>query len=212
VLEVEDEGPGIDRESSTRIFDPFFTPKKTGRGLGLAVVQGIVRAHSGTIEVVSTPGNTVFRIELPAAIVGVAQDDDATPDAVQGASSGHRERSVLVIDDDAAVRSVLRRRLEHAGISVFEASDGVRGEEAFAARPDAFDLVILDLTMPGRGGEEVLRTLRQLRPSIPVVLISGYSTDSIATPLAADPWLCFLRKPFRGEDLLRAIDDLLAIV
>jgi CheY-like chemotaxis protein len=118
---------------------------------------------------------------------------------------------VLVVDDDDAVRAVLRRRLEHSGMSVCEASGGAIAEEIFAERPDAFDLVVLDLTMPGRGGEEVLRTLRRLRPSIPVVLISGYSTDSIATSLAADRRLCFVRKPFRGEDLVRAIDDLLAI-
>ncbi len=211
LLEVEDEGVGIDGESSARIFDPFFTTKKTGRGLGLAVVQGIVRAHGGTIEVVSTPGNTIFRVELPAAIAGAAHESDGVGDPVQGDKFNGGGRSVLVVDDDAAVRAVLRRRLEHAGMSVCEASDGARGEEIFTARPDAFDLVVLDLTMPGRGGEEVLRTLRRLRPSIPVVLISGYSTDSIATPLAADRRLRFLRKPFRGEDLLRAIGDLLAI-
>ncbi len=194
VLEVTDTGCGMDRPTRERMFDPFFTTKVSGRGLGMAAVLGTVKAHEGAISVRSTPGRgTSIRLFLPLASAPVpAKKKEPVP---SGAWTG--KGTALVVDDEEPVRAVARRMLERLGLEVLVAADG---EEALAVHGQAgasIDIVVLDLSMPGLGGAEVLAALRERDPELPVVLTSGYPAREPAVAAALDKAQGFLRKPYQ---------------
>lgn len=190
-LEVHDTGVGMDETTQHRIFDPFFSTKFSGRGLGLAAVVGIVRAHRGAIKVYSTLGRgTTFKVFFPAS-------SGAAESTVPKAPLDYRgDGLVLLIDDDTGVRRTARTMLEYFGFSVIDAADGQAGVELFAARAAEIALVIVDMTMPRMGGEETFRAIRGMRTDVPVILTSGYNEVEATRRFTGKDLAGFLEKPF----------------
>ncbi|MCB9609293.1 MAG: PAS domain S-box protein [Polyangiaceae bacterium] len=198
-LDVEDEGSGMNEETLSRIFDPFFTTKPGGKGLGLASVMGIVRAHQGIIHVESSPqAGTRFQVWLPSS-TGVERPPP-TPSAQQRGAA-------LLIDDDEMVREVTKSMLELEGFEVLSAENGSRGLALFAERD--VQVVVLDLTMPDLSGEEVFTQLRARRPELPVLFTTGFTSHEASERLLQHPRVALLHKPYRlqalKEHLERAI-------
>ncbi len=189
---VTDTGAGIRPEARERLFEPFFSTKGAGRGMGLAAAAGIVRAHRGWLGVdeTSTQG-TSFSVLLPVAQQSL-QHRASSPAAPNAAPLA---RSILLIDDEPAVRLVTGRMLSELGHQVVTADSGRRGLELLQQRPDAIDLVVLDLTMPEQSGEQTLEELRVVRSTIPVVISSGFQADDASTLLQLPNVVGFLDKP-----------------
>ncbi|MBM4776132.1 MAG: AAA family ATPase [Archangiaceae bacterium] len=200
-LRVKDTGHGMSAETQARIFEPFFTTKETGRGtgLGLSTVFGIVQQSGGTLEVDSAPGvGTTFTVWLPQ-VREAAQALSAKPvDApVRGGSE-----TVLLVEDDATVRSLARSVLTRLGYDVQTAADGVEALDVFARTPEPIDLLITDTVMPRMGGPELARRLRGLSPRLKLLFLSGYAAQSPGDQATFDLGL-FLQKPFTPDALAR---------
>jgi two-component system CheB/CheR fusion protein len=201
-IEVIDNGAGMDDETKARIFDPFFTTKFTGRGLGLAAVQGIVKGHHGAIRVHSTLGQgTSFLILLPAA----RRRKAAVHAEERPAASIPLGSVALVIDDEETIRELTRNVLLRAGMKVLLAENGQEGVEVFRENKGLVSVVILDLLMPSMGGEEVINVLKQIDPEVPVILSSGFDEREVTRRFVKHKPTRFLHKPYTAERLVEAV-------
>jgi CheY-like chemotaxis protein len=201
-LEIADSGSGMTPDTLNRIFDPFFSTKFSGRGLGLAAVMGIVRAHQGLIRIRTEPGlGTSFRILLPP-VAGLARKEDETA----GIRSGWQgSGTILIVDDEEGVREVAERMLQDIGFSTLTAPDGCEALDMLERGNGQITGVLLDLSMPRMGGQETLQRLRSIHPGLPVVMMSGYTEQVVAEQLGQSlQSTAFLQKPFVAEDLVIA--------
>jgi two-component system, cell cycle sensor histidine kinase and response regulator CckA len=197
-LEVADSGSGMDAETRARLFEPFFSTKFVGRGLGLAAVQGIVRGHGGAIRIRSEPGRgTSFKILFPA----VAVEAESTLSRVDEAPDWRGSGTVVVADDDDGMRQMATAMLEGLGFAVIPASSGPEALEIVNERDGDLAFVLLDLMMPGMDGEEVIGELEQLQATTPIVLSSGYNTQHVSQQLTGRGVAAFLQKPYDFGDL-----------
>lgn len=198
-LTITDTGSGIAPEIRSRIFDPFYTTKFMGRGLGLSAVLGIVKAHRGSISLQSTPGRgTTFTVLLPVAAEGTQPESAAATPSVR-----HGE-TVLVVDDEPTVRSVADRALRHAGYEVVLAENGRKAIDILAERPD-ISAVILDLAMPVMSGEQALPHLLCLRPNLPIIVSSGYSEAEARRHFTTAGVSAFIQKPYKSTALIERV-------
>lgn len=209
-LEVRDSGQGMDEVTRKRIFEPFFTTKFTGRGLGLAAVAGIVRTHRGMIQCHSVPlTGTFFRIYFPIDATAPRPVTTTSSDSVHRPTPTANQGTILVVDDEPSVRTVLARLLGKRGFAVIEATNGNEALEMVARHASALRLIILDLTMPQRDGMSTLQEIRKQQIRTPVVLISGYYSNELI-PKLEELQAKYISKPFTAQNLLAVIDPILA--
>jgi signal transduction histidine kinase len=206
-LELSDTGVGMDPATKARIFEPFFTTKHGGggRGLGLSTVYGIVEQSGGRIAVQTTPGEgTTFTLDFPRyqgpeAAIGTA------PQRVPGIGT----ETLLLVEDEAAVRASVRRLLEWHGYTVLEARNGTEALKIYEARENEIDLVLTDILMPELGGHELVEQLRERRPDLRVVFMSGYAERALTSNGSVPSGTGYLEKPFTVDTLMRRIREVL---
>jgi two-component system cell cycle sensor histidine kinase/response regulator CckA len=208
MLAVSDDGVGMGEETKRRLFEPFFTTKKPGKGtgLGLATVYGIVKQSGGYIWVFSEPGQgATFKLYLPCTERTETTENAIVPvDAVPPATE-----TVLIVEDEDAVRLLTRRILEHAGYRVFDAPNPQQAEVLFDRHKSLFNLVVTDVVMPGSSGPQMFDRLLLTRPDLKVLYVSGYTDDTIVHQGILNPGISLLQKPFTADALNRRVREVL---
>jgi CheY-like chemotaxis protein len=207
LITVTDTGRGMDAATRTRIFEPFYTTKEVGQGtgLGLATVYGIVKQHNGLIHVDSVPQKgTVFSVFLPAVESAAAEASAPKKQPVRGGNE-----TILVAEDEPAVLNLIAALLRTVGYSVLTACDGIEAVRVFEAHGSGVDLAVLDMIMPGLSGREVMQRMKEMNPRTRFLFSSGYSPKSIHKDFIVEEGLHLLRKPYRREDLLLAVRQIL---
>jgi len=208
LLAVSDNGIGMNEATKQRLFEPFFTTKEHGKGtgLGLATVYGIVKQTGGYIWVYSEPGKgATFKIYLPRV-----SGDGKVPDSVvveEEMPAG--TETVLLVEDEEAVRLLTRRILERAGYRVFDAANAEQAEALFERHGSVFNLLVTDVIMPGASGPRLFERLARQRPDLKVLYVSGYTGDTIVHQGELAPGVEFLRKPFTADALNRRVREVL---
>ena len=206
LLTVRDTGTGMDKRTTERVFDPFFSTKGLGKGtgLGLASVYGIIKAHGGYIDVESKKGSgTTFKIYLPGAEKKVEMVAKSAQQIIKG------NETVLLVDDEPMVLEVGINMLKKLGYTVLEAKGGREAVKVYKANKDKIDLVILDMIMPDRGGGETYDQMKEIDPTVTVLLSSGYSIDGQATEILERGCNGFIQKPFTIKELSGRIREIL---
>ena len=207
-IAVADTGKGMDQQTAAKIFDPFFTTKEMGKGtgLGLSVVYGIVMEHQGHVLVETEPGKgTVFTVTLPLIEESKREEPRGEDrERVRGGSE-----TILLAEDDGAVRELYVRVLEQFGYTVLTAVNGEEAVRVFAGHPDTVDLLILDLVMPRMNGKQALEAIHRIRPGMKGVFISGYAPENIQQKDLLEVHMEILYKPVSPKELLRVVRTLL---
>jgi len=205
-LEISDTGIGMDKETKEKIFDPFFSTKFTGRGLGLAAVLGIIRGHKGAVKVYSEPNKgTTFKILLPCSV----KEADNIQRPSESIHNWRGSGTILIVDDEEAILSAGKESLENYGFKVLTAVNGKKAVELYAERKDDITLVLLDMTMPVMNGDEAFREMRRINKDVKVVLSSGYNEQDTVNGFAGKGLAGFLQKPYKTADLLASIRDVI---
>ena len=209
-IDVEDTGPGIAQDIIDKIFEPFFSTKEVGKGtgLGLSTVYGIVKQTDGYVFARSEPGKgATFRVFLPRYVP--AAEEDARPSAVAQAPQQDMTGSgtVLLVEDEEAVRAFASRALASRGYTVVEARSGVEALEQMKTHGDAVELVVSDVVMPEMDGPSLLRELRKTQPRLKIIFVSGYAEDAFKKNLPEGETFAFLPKPFSLKQLVQAVKD-----
>lgn len=208
MLEVSDTGYGMDEITMAHIFDPFFTTKELGKGtgLGLSIVYGIVRNHGGFLNVHSQPEQgAVFKVYLPA------MPGETLPEVprIKSEPMPGGGESLLLVDDDVDILNGTRELMEHFGYRVRTASSGEEALSTYQSRPGYFDLVIMDLGMPGMGGAKALQKILELDSGARIVVCSGYSSEGASLTASQGGAAAFVSKPYKTADLLSTIRSVL---
>jgi two-component system cell cycle sensor histidine kinase/response regulator CckA len=205
-IDVEDTGSGIPDAFQQSIFEPFFSTKETGKGtgLGLAAVYGTLSSHRGTVRLDSQVGRgSCFSLYLPAAAAAAPAESPDRPEMVAGTGR------LLLVDDEALLRTMTGEMLERLGYVVTAVADGVAAVERFRADPNAFDGVLLDMTMPRMNGRDTQRALRSIRPDLPVLLMSGYTHGAELQEALEEGAMGIVHKPFQFAELAQLVARLL---
>lgn len=207
LLTVTDTGIGMDAETRQKIFEPFFTTKEVGKGtgLGLSMVYGIIKQHNGFINLYSEPGRgTTFRIYLPEIKASVEMEEEEQPLQQIGKSA-----TILVAEDEPAVRGPVKEILEEYGYKVIEAADGQDAVEKFKQYKDEIQLLILDVVMPKMNGKEAYEEIRRMSPDIKAIFTSGYTADVILKKKVLEEDVIFISKPILPDKLLSRIREVI---
>ena len=205
-LSVADNGQGMDARTLDRIFDPFFTTKRQGEGtgLGLSIVQGIVSAHNGALRVRSHPDTgTTFEVYL-----GLTADGHVTPSVEHSIPQGAKQE-IMIVDDEQAVAKFAATRLRQIGYTTTMFFEPLVALAAFTASPQQYQAIVTDLTMPDLTGLELIKQIRAHGREIPAVIITGYGSESVRASLDALPCCIVVQKPFSGDELATALDQVL---
>jgi PAS domain S-box-containing protein len=205
-LEVSDTGCGMDEDVQKRIFEPFYTTKFTGRGLGMSAVLGIIKSHNGFIHLTSKPGaGTSFKVLFPVpAAAHSLETVKAGPAPTAQAIS-----TVLLVEDEETLRIMGTSILEAIGYSAISAKHGKEALEIYRERGSEIDMILMDLIMPEMGGIEAYNELRKVNPAIPIVICSGYGLDSVEDVIADDVRAGFIHKPYKPEELKNILAEIM---
>jgi PAS domain S-box-containing protein len=201
-LEVSDTGCGMDLETQKRIFEPFYTTKFTGRGLGMSAILGIIKSHDGALQLVSNPGiGTTFKIFLPLA-------SEMEPAAMMSTSLVAAEAAcgtVLLVDDEETLRTIGGELLESMGFTVITACNGREALEIYRQRTADIDILLLDLIMPEMGGIATYHEIRKISADVPLIVCSGYGVEEVLDSIGSDGCAGFIQKPYRPAELLSVL-------
>jgi PAS domain S-box-containing protein len=210
-LEVSDTGSGMTDAVKARLFDPFFSTKFIGRGLGLAVVQGIVRDHGGVIDFASSLGEgTTFKVILPCVSKVVPKVHSAISSSGNGQTNGPTG-AILVVEDEEVLRFAVSKALRKSGYLVLEASDGATALNLLRSHKNEIDVVLLDVTLPGITSREILEETQRMRPDLRVIVTSAYSREMVDASFAGLKVEHFIRKPFQLADIGHLLGHVLSV-
>jgi CheY-like chemotaxis protein len=207
MISMSDTGSGIDGKTIERIFEPFFTTKQNGKGtgLGLAIIHGIVKQHNGSILVKSEVGKgSTFQVHLPL-FEGVVEDEVLQ---VEKNVSGGTE-TILVVEDESVVAMFMKKTLERAGYEVLLTADGDEAAARFKEYKDTISLVLSDVVLPKKNGNEIYHEIRTLKPLTKIIFVSGYTSDIICSKGIIEADVDFIPKPFAKNDLLLKVREVL---
>jgi two-component system, cell cycle sensor histidine kinase and response regulator CckA len=205
-VEVRDTGCGMDDATQRQIFEPFFSTKFLGRGLGLAAVAGIIRTHEWGLTLQSASGEgSTFRVFLRAVSTEAQPFEPAVADVIASAGS----RSILVVDDEDVVRRIAKLALERHGYRVVLAESGAAAVQLFRSAAGTIDLILLDLSMPGMNGHETLAALRAIDPQVKALVSSGYSEQQALEMFSGHPTVGFIQKPYTPAKLAATVKNVL---